>query len=95
MKTVRLFSLTGTIKDLAHVDNFKITVHSLITLQSTQPMNKEEFMETCRRNNLEAVESHDVNEESGKKMRKSLIWYQRLKMKHNVTSLLFSNQLLI
>ena len=52
-------------------------------------------MKTCRRKNLEAVESHDVNEESGKKMRKSLIWYQRLKVKHNVTSLLFSNQLLI
>ena len=52
-----------------HVDNFAITVHSLITLQSTQPMNKEEFMKTCRRKNLEAVESHDVNAESGKKMR--------------------------
>ncbi|KAK2553576.1 hypothetical protein P5673_025067 [Acropora cervicornis] len=37
----------------------------LFSVKSTQPMNKEEFMKTSRRKNLEAIESHDVNEESG------------------------------
>lgn len=43
----RFSSLSITVKDVMHVDivdKVAVTVPSLIKLQSTQPMNKEEYM---------------------------------------------------
>lgn len=44
MNLARFSSLSITVKDVMHVDKLAVTLPSLIILQSTQPMNKEEYM---------------------------------------------------